>query len=150
MLHIHEENEKIEMVWRYVKNTGIQKKSSFENDSKWWTTTITEIQIQLVSETIKQLKQTFNMAFNNNKPLTLFIKGNLRSNFAKLNNEPTGRKPNLWIEAYGGRLYTKYDPKKINNLSENSIKLYYRWEDVPTALKEFILNKPKERQITFR
>lgn len=116
------------------------------DDGNWWVRPISDLHIQITAQTLQQAFPFIKSAYEQKKPYIFQITNNLRSMIQKINNK--SRPPELNIQAYGTQLKnTNYDPRKINNLSENSVMLHYPWEDVPTALKRFILNTKKEVQM---
>lgn len=129
------------MVWKYLSQTGKPRNFKFVDNKVWWLTSLDEIHIQITAGTLRQAFPYIKRAYEQKKPYIFHIHNNLRGTLSQIDN--LGKRPNeLLIQSYGAELRNvNFDPTKINNLTENAVHLYYDWEDVPTRLKQFIMNK---------
>ena len=137
-------------MWKYYPGkhpTRVHKNISID-DGTWWMRPLSDLHIQITATTLQQAFPFIKSAYEQKKPYIFQIMGNLRANMQKM-TRTTNQSVELMVQAYGSELKNlNFDPRKINNLSENTVHLYYYWEDIPTALKQFILNKPREVQQT--
>ena len=115
-------------------------------EGNWWTNKIDKLEIQLKPDAVRKLSPSFNVALREGKPLTFFIvpgkdsKGKMQPVRAKWRKITAGNEEEFYISEYGEDIWTGYDPEKIEGLKTNSVSTYYNWKDLPTALKQFIMN----------
>ncbi len=113
----------------------------------WHTNEIDKLQIQLKADAVRYLSPSFDMALRAGKALTFFIvpgkdsKGKWQPIRAKWRKITAGNDEELYISEYGEDVWIAYDPEKIKSLKTNSVSTYYNWHNLPTPLKQFILNE---------
>ncbi len=130
------------MVWRYLKNNTKPVNYHYENDMLWHIKdSIDAVEIRLMFQAVQQLKPAFDLALKYKKPLRFFLNGNIRGVMGKIILPNLNQ---LSIETFSENISTQnYNPNKINKITTNGFHIYYNWDDIPTALKQFIINNQK-------
>jgi len=116
-----------------------------EYEGNWWTDKVNCVAIQLTNNTVQELYRPLKKAFIEKKPW-LFRLVNVRSKWRKIEAKIKGEA--FSIQLYSNNISLNPNPDLFNNLSENCVHCYYAWEEVPKALKLFILNQTKRNKLS--